>query len=160
MGLLRHKNSLLLICLMLTYSVAIASMKQNRLSPCPEKPNCVNSMSSSAGHAIAAIQYSVDIVHARRVLLKVLGEQSRTEIMVSEKNYIHSTFTSLILRFVDDVEFQFDASEKVIHVRSASRTGHSDFGVNRKRVEKLRLLFNQAIQNDVSPASVTRGKSE
>ena len=148
---IRQKSGLLLICLIFNYSLAIASMKQNQLSPCPQKPNCVNSMSSSTEHAIPAFQYTVDLEQARTSLLKIIDEQSRTEILASENHYIHSTFTSLILRFVDDVEFLFDDSNKVIHVRSASRTGRSDFGVNRKRVEKLRRLFNQAIQQNLTP---------
>jgi uncharacterized protein (DUF1499 family) len=65
----------------------------------------------------------------------------RSEIVTAENNYIHATFTSFLFRFVDDVEFSFDDETKVINVRSASRTGYSDLGVNRRRVEEIRKRF-------------------
>ncbi len=57
----------------------------------------------------------------------------RSRIVISEKLYLHVEFTSAFFRFVDDVEFLLDDEKKLIHVRSASRVGNSDFGVNRKR---------------------------
>jgi uncharacterized protein (DUF1499 family) len=57
------------------------------------------------------------------------------------ESYWHVEFRSRIFRFVDDVEFLFDRDSKVIHVRSASRVGYSDLGVNRARVEKIRMMF-------------------
>ena len=63
----------------------------------------------------------------------------RTTIVREEKNYLYAEFRTKLLRYVDDVEFFFDGS--VIHVRSCSRLGRRDFGVNRKRVEELRSLI-------------------
>ena len=57
-----------------------------------------------------------------------------------DESYLHYEFTSLLLRFVDDVEFLFDDETKTVHFRSASRTGYGDFGVNRKRMEEIRSL--------------------
>ena len=65
----------------------------------------------------------------------------RSEIVKAEMNYIHAIFKSALFRFVDDVELSFDDQRKVIDVRSASRTGYSDLGVNRKRVEEIRRRF-------------------
>jgi uncharacterized protein (DUF1499 family) len=65
---------------------------------------------------------------------------------VNEENYIHAEFTSLVFRFVDDVEFLFSQErdgEVSIDIRSASRVGHSDFGVNRKRMEDIRGKLNK-----------------
>ncbi len=73
----------------------------------------------------------------------VLGRKltmSKTTKVVQE-NYIRVEFTSLIFRFVDDVEFYFPTAENekmIIHIRSASRIGYSDFGANRKRIEQIR----------------------
>jgi uncharacterized protein (DUF1499 family) len=53
------------------------------------------------------------------------------------------------LKFVDDLEIRIDSTQKVIHIRSASRVGYSDMGVNRKRTELLKKLFN----NEVSKAN-------
>jgi uncharacterized protein (DUF1499 family) len=66
----------------------------------------------------------------------------RTSVITVSDSYLHAEFTSLIFRFVDDVEFVIDNDAKVIHVRSASRLGTSDLGVNRKRVEEIRRLWN------------------
>jgi uncharacterized protein (DUF1499 family) len=65
------------------------------------------------------------------------------EIKSHQGNYLWATFTSRIFRFVDDVEFRLVGAENVIHVRSASRVGYSDLGVNRKRVERLRTKFSE-----------------
>ncbi len=68
----------------------------------------------------------------------IIGSMKRTRIVSERGNYLHVEFTSALWRFVDDVEFYFDDSVKVIHLRSASRLGKSDFGVNRKRMEAIR----------------------
>ena len=68
-------------------------------------------------------------------------KEKRIHLVKAETNYIHAEFRSLIFRFVDDVEFVFPPAEKIIHVKSASRTGYYDFGVNRRRVERLRTTF-------------------
>jgi uncharacterized protein (DUF1499 family) len=64
-----------------------------------------------------------------------------------EDHYIHAEFTSAVFRFMDDVEFYFDSGAKIIHMRSASRIGYSDFGVNRQRMEEVRLLFNNRVSS-------------
>lgn len=74
-------------------------------------------------------------------LKQVLARQPRTTIVTEAHNYLHVEFRSAILRFVDDVEFL--VNDAAIQVRSASRVGYSDFGVNRKRIETLRSQFNQ-----------------
>ena len=59
--------------------------------------------------------------------------------------YLHYEFTSLLLRFVDDVEFLFDEATKTVHFRSASRTGYSDLGVNRRRMEQMQALVREKL---------------
>jgi uncharacterized protein (DUF1499 family) len=63
---------------------------------------------------------------------------SRTELIQEEDVYLHYEVTSLLARFVDDVEIVFDDATKSIHFRSAARTGYYDFGVNRRRMEEVR----------------------
>jgi hypothetical protein len=65
----------------------------------------------------------------------------RVNIVTVESDYIHAEFISAFLHFVDDVEFCFDDENKTIHVRSASRIGYYDLGVNRRRVERIRNSF-------------------
>jgi uncharacterized protein (DUF1499 family) len=113
----------------------------DRLSPCPKSPNCVSSLSEDKTHYVEPLTYKATLQEAREKLISVINAMKRTEIVTAEINYIHATFKSGLFRFVDDVEFSFDDQKKVIDVRSASRTGYSDLGVNRRRVEEIRKRF-------------------
>lgn len=84
---------------------------------------------------------------AHRRLLDILKKQVRVKIVTDTQKYVHVEFTSFLFRFVDDVEFVFDEENKIIHLRSASRVGISDFGVNRSRLENLRTLFETSGEN-------------
>ena len=113
----------------------------DRLSPCPESPNCVSSLNEDKSHYVEPLIYMGTLEEAREKLISVINSMKRTEIVTAQMNYIHATFKSALFGFVDDVEFVFDDQRKVIDVRSASRTGYSDLGVNRKRVEEIRKRF-------------------
>lgn len=113
----------------------------SHLTSCPSSPNCVVSQDPDADHAIEPITYHVDRDTARKTLLKVLTVVPRTEVIEQTDNYIHALSRSRIFKFVDDVEFYFPPNESVIHVRSASRVGQSDLGVNRRRLEQIRLAL-------------------
>jgi uncharacterized protein (DUF1499 family) len=110
-----------------------------RLLPCPSSPNCVCSQDTDAGHQIEPLRYTSDNPIAK--LSTAVRSQSGGKVISSTDDYLYAEFTSLIFRFVDDVEFQVDPQAKVIHCRSASRAGHSDLGVNRKRIETIRKAF-------------------
>jgi len=116
-------------------------VSDGKLSPCPDSPNCVSSRSSDEKHFIPPLRYTGSLAEARERLIRTINSMKRTNITRAEDRYLHAEFTSAVFRFVDDVEFLFDDSEKVIHVRSASRIGYSDFGVNRKRVETIRTRY-------------------
>ncbi len=107
------------------------------LAPCPESPNCVSSLAADAEHAIAPFRYTFARERMEGAILQALGDQDRAQVTLQEPGYIRAEFTSLIMRFVDDVEFWLE-QPGVVHVRSASRLGYSDLGANRKRVERLR----------------------
>lgn len=111
------------------------------LLPCPKSPNCVSSLSEDESHYVKPLAYEVTVEKAKQKLIGVISSMKRSEIVTAEDNYLHATFFSFLFRFVDDVEFYFDDDRKIIHVRSASRTGYSDLGVNRKRVEEIRKRF-------------------
>jgi uncharacterized protein (DUF1499 family) len=78
-----------------------------------------------------------------KLFRKVLSSLKRTRVEIVEKNYIHAESVSGIFRFVDDVEFLFGDRQKVIQIKSASRVGYFNLGVNRRRIEKIRTQFNQ-----------------
>lgn len=116
------------------------------LAPCPDSPNCVSTQAprDDAQHFIEPLTYTGSAADARQRLLAVINAMPRTQIMTDEADTIHATFTSLVFRFVDDVQFVIDDAAKTIHFRSASRVGRSDLGVNRKRMEEIRTRFTQA----------------
>jgi uncharacterized protein (DUF1499 family) len=112
-----------------------------KLAPCPRSPNCVSTQSDDEQHYIAPIIYDGKLDRARDKLIAVIQSMKRSHIVKSEDTYIHVEFTSAFFRFVDDAEFYLDDTAKTIHMRSASRVGKSDLGVNRKRMEKVRAQF-------------------
>lgn len=111
------------------------------LSSCPASDNCVVSQDGDSKHAIDPIAYHIDRDAARKTLLKVLTVVPRTEVIEQTDNYIHALSKSRIFKFIDDVEFYFPPNEPVIHLRSAARVGESDLGVNRRRLEQIRLAL-------------------
>jgi uncharacterized protein (DUF1499 family) len=136
------KHLSLYVCILL--SATHASAGPNRLSPCPDSPNCVSSQSTDSARFIEPLRYTGNLADARQKLIDLLEKSKRARVIRVETDYIHAEFRSLIFNFVDDVEFYFSSEDRIIHVRSASRTGYYDFGVNRKRVERLRATFENS----------------
>jgi uncharacterized protein (DUF1499 family) len=81
------------------------------------------------------------LAEAREALLSAIGEWPNREMVKVTGHYVHAKFTSRFFRFVDDVEFCIDDDLRIIHVRSSSRAGYFDFGVNRRRIERIRAKF-------------------
>ena len=123
----------------------MASKAAEKLTPCPKSPNCVSSLAEDKKHFIAPIPYSGENTVTLQKLLEILNSLKRTRVVSIEGNYIHAEFDSFVFRFVDDVEFYVDDAVKVIQVKSASRTGYSDLGVNRRRVEMIRKKFEEDV---------------
>jgi uncharacterized protein (DUF1499 family) len=112
-----------------------------KLRPCPDTPNCVCSMDPAAAHHVEPLAFVGDPDEALSWLKAVLAKQTRTRLVTEGADYLHAECSSLVFRFVDDLEFSMDRLRKKIHVRSASRAGKYDFGVNRRRVEAIRRAF-------------------
>jgi uncharacterized protein (DUF1499 family) len=110
-------------------------VKDGLLAPCRSSPNCVSSQAdrSDREHYIEPLRASMEDVR------KAVAALPRTRIVLAHPNYLHAEFRSRLLGFVDDVEFFFDGV--AIQVRSASRLGRRDFGVNRARIEQLRRML-------------------
>ena len=108
-----------------------------RFAACRRSPNCVSSQAdpADAEHYIAPLQTTMAAVRS------AVASLPRTTIVLEKPDYLYAEFRSKLLGYVDDVEFFQDGA--VIHVRSASRLGRRDFGVNRKRVEDLRGLLTR-----------------
>ena len=114
-------------------------VRDGQLVACPSSPNCVSSQATDPKHAIAPLTISGEPGVAMRRLKAVVEAMPRTQVIESRDDYLYVEFSTPLMGFVDDVELYCDG--KVIHVRSASRLGYSDLGVNRKRVEAIRQAF-------------------
>ncbi|MBW4481714.1 MAG: DUF1499 domain-containing protein [Tildeniella torsiva UHER 1998/13D] len=120
-------------------------VKDGKLSPCPDSPNCVVSQGDAdAEHAIAPLPYSGDPAQAMALLEAVITAMPRTAIIEKTDRYLYAEFTSKLMGFVDDVEFYLDPATPEIQVRSASRLGKSDLGANRQRIEAIRQALASA----------------
>jgi uncharacterized protein (DUF1499 family) len=132
---------LIAMTLSTTSQAAETSLK---LAPCPNTPNCVSSQASDSSHYIAPFKIKGKAEDAWTALKQALAGQKHTVIVEASNDSLHAEATSLVFRFVDDIHAIRDADAKLIHIRSASRVGYSDLGVNRKRIEALRQQLQQA----------------
>jgi uncharacterized protein (DUF1499 family) len=119
-----------------------AHVGQGTLAPCPATPNCVSSAASRAENAIAPIAFRGDPAAAMQRLAEAAKSLPGAKVIVAQPTYLHVEVASRVMGFVDDLEAVPDAAAGVIQVRSASRVGRSDFGVNRERVEALRAAMD------------------
>ena len=117
-------------------------VKDGRLAPCRRTPNCVSSQADPADreHYIAPIAFRGAMADLR----KAVESMERVTVISAERNYLYAEYRTRLLRYVDDVELFYDERAGLVHVRSASRLGRRDFGVNRKRVEALRARITRA----------------
>lgn len=129
---------------------AAVGPRNGKLSPCdPEKTNCVCSQhrlseAHLGPHYVQPFPYTGDPADAMTRLVAVLLQQKNCRIISNRSDYLHAEFAGNTLGLVDDVEFLLAAEDHLIHVRSASRLGMSDFGLNRARVEELRGEYEDA----------------
>jgi uncharacterized protein (DUF1499 family) len=107
------------------------------LAPCPDSPNCVSTKSKDPDRAMTPLPYIKSGKESMDRLLEIVRSMKRTTIVSATPSYLHVEFRSALFRFVDDVEFVLEDSARLIHFRSASRTGYYDFGVNRKRMKQI-----------------------
>ena len=118
-----------------------------RLAPPKRTPNNVHSQvnrKADPGHYIEPLRYTGDAGRAWSALRKVIDSMPRVKVVASRPDYLYAEFTSKLMGFVDDVEFYLDEKAGVIQVRSASRLGRGDHGVNRGRIETIRAQLQPA----------------
>ncbi|MEA3348841.1 MAG: DUF1499 domain-containing protein [Pseudomonadota bacterium] len=118
----------------------------SELAPCPSSPNCVSSDDHGNSHKIHPFQLNVLPAEAWKLTRKLVLEMPRTQIVQETSDYLHAECQSALFGFIDDLELHLRPTERIIAIRSASRMGYSDFGVNRRRVEALRnSLISQGV---------------
>jgi uncharacterized protein (DUF1499 family) len=123
-------------------SVEGAGSPKFLIHPCPDTPNCVSSRAPAGPRRMPPIQYKGSFEDAQKQLLGIVRSLPRVSVVEDGGNYLKVEVRSAFFSFVDDVEFEFDDAEKLIHFRSASRIGYYDFGVNRRRMETIIREFS------------------
>ena len=111
------------------------------LLSCPKTPNCVFSQAKDPQNYIDPLTFSDSLKLAKEYLFQVLVSMEGAKVVFQNQSYWRVEFTSKWWKFIDDVEFYFTDYGSLIHFRSASRTGYWDLGVNRRRMEKIRLKY-------------------
>ena len=117
-------------------------LHDGRLAACPPRPNCVSSVASDTEHRVQPLPLTGDATAAMLQVAEVVRGEPGASVVTQRSDYLHAEFESAVFGFVDDVEFH--AGRGRIDVRSASRLGYYDFGVNRRRVEHLRVALETA----------------
>lgn len=147
---------LALVVLVALYSVRLAYLAKNSAAPagfgagtseliCPfDRPSCVSSKNTEAGFQIAAFNYSGAPEAALIKLKAAINSEPRVEFRFESGTRIEATFRTALFGFPDDATFEINANNASIDLRSKSRVGYSDLGVNRKRIERIRVAFSAA----------------
>ena len=117
------------------------NLQNGVLRPCPQTPNCISSEDDESLYKIEPLLFDSSSEQAWNDL-KAAIVKTGGKVRQSSETYLWATYTTTVVRFVDDMEFRQVPEKKKIHVRSGSRVGHSDLGVNRKNVERLRKQFD------------------
>lgn len=142
-------TAMAILAVLMSSCTATTAMKRSpglskgKLQKCPSSPNCVCSeYRQDKKHYTEPISfndtYNPDMVigKAKTVILEMGGE-----IKSMEEMYMAAIFKSSVFRFIDDFEVRIDMGKRLLHIRSASRTGYSDLGVNRRRVKRFKKKF-------------------
>lgn len=112
-----------------------------KLAPMPNKPNAVSSQTEIMDKRVEPLKFIGDLENSKKLVIDIINTFKNIEIIKNEENYIYAIFSTEKMKYKDDVEFYFDEDKKLIHFRSASRVGYSDMGVNRKRYEDIKKVY-------------------
>jgi uncharacterized protein (DUF1499 family) len=124
---------------------------EGKLKRLPKTPNCVSSQADlwkdSPQYDFARIEpiaLQGDGPATIAKLAAVIEAMPGAKLVERKPDYLYAQFTTSMMKYVDDLELWFDPQAKVVHVRSASRVGRKDFGVNRARVDAIRAALLKA----------------
>lgn len=125
-------------------SVATGPMRVNgetQLGDCTEAPNCQGSESSRQAQKVDRLNLTEPVSEAMKSIAAIVAAQPGVAIAKQDNRYLHVTYTSRWMGFVDDVEFLASDDNQSVQIRSASRLGKSDLGANVNRINQLRQLL-------------------
>ena len=111
------------------------------LASCPDRPNCVSSLATDRDRRVEPLKIGPDSLAEMERLRSIVASMPGATVVRYGPGFLDAEFRSRIFRFVDDVSFRLGQGDDVIHLRSASRTGYWDLGMNRKRIEEIRRRF-------------------
>lgn len=111
---------------------------REHLGDCPDTPNCQGSESSRASQRLDRFALTQDADLAIATLSAIIASEPGGKVLEKTDRYLHASFTTRVMGYVDDVEFLLSDDNRSMQVRSASRLGVSDLGANAKRIESLR----------------------
>lgn len=120
---------------------ASVGLRSGSLQPCGSKPNCVCSLQPGTSHGIESFPILEGDSNPLEKIASIVAAMPGARIITSDNSYLYAEFKTTIFGFIDDVEFHLDGTARRIEVRSASRLGYSDLGVNRSRVESIRARY-------------------
>ncbi len=142
-------GTLFLLLAFMSRSGTAPGLVDNKLSPCPDKPNCVCSeYINEQPHYIEAIDLTDAGAEKAMTTITAIIQQHGGKIAQQNQHYLAATFSSKLFGFIDDVEFRIDSQQQKVHLRSAARIGYSDFDVNRKRALLLRDKISQQLNTN------------
>jgi len=122
----------------------ILGMVDNKFGPCPDKPNCVSTQAEKGQKQfLIPIKYSFKKDRAMQKMEEMVLKLPRMKLIKKDGDYFHFTSTSRLMGFVDDLEIYF-GDPGLIHLKSSSRSGYYDFGVNKSRLTDLSFKFIQS----------------
>ena len=118
---------------------------ENKFFPCPDSPNCVSSFENSNNETnfISPIKVFGEKETVIKKIEAIIENNPNAKIIEKKENYLRAEYTSLTFKFVDDIQFYF-GEKGFVHVKSASRVGHSDFGKNRERIREIEFALQQS----------------
>jgi len=114
-----------------------------KLKPVGEKRNSVSSQTNIKHNYMEPIPYTSNLGKSKSKIKRIMKSMNRIDLHDEQENYLHYIATSKVFKFKDDIEFYFDEVDQVIHFRSKARVGQFDFGVNRKRMQKIKDAYNE-----------------
>lgn len=117
---------------------------RRELADCGTSPNCQGSFSTRTEQTVAPFPMQGSVSETMAALTTLLESQAGARIVSTTGGYVHATFTTATMGYVDDIEFLIDESRNEVGVRSASRLGKSDLGANAKRIERLRSAWQNS----------------
>ncbi|MCB2299082.1 DUF1499 domain-containing protein [Clostridium tagluense] len=116
-------------------------INNGKLAQMPNKPNAVSSETEEKDKKVEALHFKGNLKDSKDKVIKAIENYGNVKIIKNETNYVYVVFATGIMKYHDDVEFYFDESKKLIQIRSASRIGYSDMGLNRERYNKLSEVY-------------------